>query len=57
VFKRNIGLDGSVEKHKARLVAKKKFQVEGIDFGKMFSRVSKLTSIRLLLYVAVQPLI
>jgi hypothetical protein len=41
-----------VEKYKARLVAKGYSQVEGIDFGEIFSYVAKLTSIRFLLYVA-----
>jgi hypothetical protein len=40
-----------VEKYKVRLVAKSYSQVEGIDFGEIFSLVSKLTSIRFLLCV------
>jgi hypothetical protein len=40
-----------VEKYKAQLVAKGYSQVEGIDFGEIFSPVSKLTSIIFLLYV------
>jgi hypothetical protein len=52
MFKRNIGLDGNVEKHEARLVAKGYSQVEGIYFGEIFSPVAKLTSIRFLLFVA-----
>jgi hypothetical protein len=42
-----------VEKYKVWLVAKGYSQVEGIDFGDIFSPVSKLTSIRFLLYVVV----
>ena len=41
-----------MEKYKARLVAKCYSQVEGIDFGEIFSPVAKLTSIRLFLSVA-----
>jgi hypothetical protein len=42
-----------VEKYKAQLVAKGYSQVEGIDFGDIFSPVAKLTSIRFLLSVVV----
>jgi hypothetical protein len=42
-----------VEKYKARLVAKGYSQVKGIDFGEIVSHVSKLTSIRFLLFVVV----
>jgi hypothetical protein len=38
-----------VEKYKSWLVAKGYSQVEGIDFGEIFSLVAKLTSIRFLL--------
>jgi hypothetical protein len=51
VFKKKLNVEGKVEKYKARLVAKGYSQVEGIDFGEIFSPVSKLTSIRLLLSV------
>jgi hypothetical protein len=40
-----------VEKQKAQLVEKVYSQVEGIDFGEMFSLVAKLTSVRFMLYV------
>jgi hypothetical protein len=52
VFKKKLNAEGKVEKYKARLVAKGYSQVEGIDFGEIFSPVSKLTSIRFLLFVA-----
>ena len=39
---------GHVEKFKARQVAKGYSQVEGVDFGEIFSPVAKLTSIRVL---------
>jgi hypothetical protein len=52
VFIKKLNAEGKVEKYKARLVAKGYSQVEGIDFGEIFSSVAKLTSIRLLLSVA-----
>ena len=52
VFKKKTNTEGKVEKYKARLVAKGYSQVLGIYFGDIFSLVSKVTSIRLLLYVA-----
>jgi hypothetical protein len=53
VFKKKLNAEGKVEKYKARLVAKGYSQVEGIDFGEIFSHVAKLTSIRFMLYVVV----
>ena len=41
-----------MEKYKAQLVAKGYPQVEGIDFGDIFSPVAKLTYIRFLLSIA-----
>jgi hypothetical protein len=52
VFKKKMNAEGKVEKYKARLVAKGYSQVEGIDFGEIFSPVAKLTSIRFMLSVA-----
>jgi hypothetical protein len=42
-----------VEKYKSFLVEKGYSQVEGIDFGDIFSHVVKLTSIRFLLSIVV----
>eukprot|EP00253_Pinus_taeda_P017725 PITA_17725 len=53
VFKKKTNAEGKVEKYKARLVEKGYSQVPGIDFGAIFSPVAKVTSIRLLLSVAV----
>ena len=53
VFKKNMNVEGKVEKYKARLVAKGYSQVPEIDFGDIFSFVAKVTSIRLILSVAV----
>jgi hypothetical protein len=41
--------DGSVERHKDRLVGKGFFQVEGTDYNETFSPVAKTNSIHLVL--------
>ena len=46
VFKKKLNAVGKVEKYKARLVAKGYSQIEGIDFGEIFSPIAKLTTIR-----------
>ena len=53
VFKKKTNAEGKVEKYKSRLVAKSYSQVLGIDFGDIFSPLTKITSIRLLLSVVV----
>jgi hypothetical protein len=53
VFKKKLDAEGKVEKYKARLVANGYSQVEGIDFGEIFSPVAKLTSIRFMLSIVV----
>ena len=51
LFKKKFNAERKVEKYKARLVEKGYSQVEGIDFGKNVSLVSKLTTIRFILYI------
>jgi hypothetical protein len=52
VYRTKYALDGSVERHKAGLVAKGFFQVEVIDYNETFSHVSKMNSIHLVLALA-----
>ena len=54
VFKKKINVEGKMEKYKAQLVAKGYSDVERIDFGVIFSLVSKLTFIRFVLPVVVE---
>jgi hypothetical protein len=52
VFKKKMNAASEVEKFKSQLVAKGYSQVEGVDFGDIFSLVAKLTSIRVLMSLA-----
>jgi hypothetical protein len=49
VYRTKCASDGSVERHKTRLVAKGFSQVEGIDYNETFSPVEKMNSICLVL--------
>jgi hypothetical protein len=52
VYRTKYASDGSVERHKARLVSKGFSQVEGIDYNETFSPVAKMNSIHLVLSLA-----
>jgi hypothetical protein len=52
VYRTKYASDGSVERHKARLVSKGFSQVERIDYNETFSLVAKMNSIRLVLALA-----
>ena len=47
VFRKKLRTDGSIEKFKARLVAKCFKQEEGVDFFDTYAPVSKITAIRI----------
>ena len=49
-------VDGSVERYKARLVAKDFTQTCGIDYQETFSLVAKINSIRVLMSLAGIPI-
>lgn len=54
VFKAKIGADGSVERHKARLVAQGSSQKYGLDYDETFSPIVCLESLRTVIALAVQ---
>ena len=51
VFKKKLNAIGEVKKYKAQLVTKGYSQVEGIEFGEVFSPVEKINSIICILFL------
>jgi hypothetical protein len=52
IYKIKYAADGSVEKYKARFVARGFSQVEGIDYEETFAPVARYTSIRTIITLA-----
>lgn len=54
VFRTKYNVDGSIQKHKAQLVAKGYPQQQGIDFHESFSPIARFEIVRLMLTLAAQ---
>ena len=54
VFRTKLNFDGSVNKHKARLIVKGYAQVWGVDFSETFALIARLDTIILVLALSAQ---
>src|SRR5437868_6434093 len=55
VFKVKHNADGSVERYKARIVAKGYSQQEGLDYDETFTLVTRYDSLQLIIALALYP--
>src|ERR1044072_9524868 len=53
VFKVKLNPDGSISKHKARLVVRGFMQRAGLDYSEVFAPVARIETVRLLVAIAV----
>ena len=51
-FKLKLNVDGSIARHKARLVARGFLQREGLDYSEVFAPVARLETVRLVVALA-----
>lgn len=54
VFRTKFNLDGSINKHKAKLIMKGYYQIIGIDYSYNFSPIARHDTIQLLLLIVAQ---
>jgi hypothetical protein len=54
LYKTKIVVDGSIEKHKARFVARGFSQIEGVDYDETFAPVARYNSIKSIIAITAE---